>query len=588
MTGIRRAFCLFLSFSILISAAFCSTAWVLRTYAAQRGYVDATDVNIREDATTKSKSLGKTPLYEKVYVTVNGQKTGVDGYIWYNITYNGITGYIRGDFIKIIEQTEDATFEEQLNAFPESYKPYLRDLHAVYPNWKFYADKINLTLDEAVELEAPRLNATPITYKTVHYTTAKSWLSMGFGAYEYSQNKWVLRDTSYYIASRELVKYYMDPRNFLDGSYIYTFMLQGYDGSAQNADGVRNIVKNTFLDTDEYINIIMDAAQQSGVSPYVIAAKIIQEQGTKGTSPLISGTYAGYEGYYNYFNVAASSDTSGDKVKNGLNYARAHGWNSRSASIIGGAKFYARNYISVGQNTFYYMDYNIKNPSLINHQYATAVYDAANKGKGLAKTYSSDRNGSLSFVIPVYNGMGDTAAAKPAENGNLNNYYFDSIEVYGLSDSFNRFKYNYTLAVSGDTSIKVTVPAGAAYVSASSFALNAGVTDIVLTVRGQSGYTTDYRLSVKADRACTVYINSNGSSPVPTPDPTPSGNARGDTNGDGVVNGRDAANIQLHILGIRNLSGSAFTAADTNGDGVVNGRDAANVQLHILGIRNLT
>ena len=98
------------------------------------------------------------------------------------------------------------------------------------------------------------------------------------------------------------------------------------------------------------------------------------------------------------------------------------------------------------------MDYNIKNPSLINHQYATAVYDAANKGKGLAKTYSSDRNGSLSFVIPVYNGMGDTAAAKPAENGNLNNYYFDSIEVYGLSDSFNRFKYNYTLAVSGDTS----------------------------------------------------------------------------------------------------------------------------------------
>ena len=145
-----------------------------------------------------------------------------------------------------------------------------------------------------------------------------------------------------------------------------------------------------------------------------------------------------------------------------------------------------------------------------------------------------------------------------------------------------------TTAVSGDTSIKVTVPAGAAYVSASSFALNAGVTDIVLTVRGQSGYTTDYRISVKADRACTVYINSNGSSPVPTPDPTPSGNARGDTNGDGVVNGRDAANIQLHILGIRTLSGSAFTAADTNGDGVVNGRDAANVQLHILGIRNLT
>ena len=49
----------------------------------------------------------------------------------------------------------------------------------------------------------------------------------------------------------------------------------------------------------------MDAAAQSGVSPYVLAAMILQEQGTNGGTPLISGNYSGYSGYYNFFNVEA-------------------------------------------------------------------------------------------------------------------------------------------------------------------------------------------------------------------------------------------------------------------------------------------
>ena len=54
-----------------------------------------------------------------------------------------------------------------------------------------------------------------------------------------------------------------------------------------------------------YADAIMSAAQSSGVSPYVIAAMIIQEQGRNGTGNSISGNYAGYTGYYNYFNVGA-------------------------------------------------------------------------------------------------------------------------------------------------------------------------------------------------------------------------------------------------------------------------------------------
>lgn len=44
----------------------------------------------------------------------------------------------------------------------------------------------------------------------------------------------------------------------------------------------------------------------------------------------------------------------------------------------------------------------------------------------------------------------------------------------------------------------------------------------------------------------------------------------------------------MHILEIKLLSGNAFKGGDTNGDGVINGRDAANIQMHILDIKYLT
>jgi hypothetical protein len=43
----------------------------------------------------------------------------------------------------------------------------------------------------------------------------------------------------------------------------------------------------------------------------------------------------------------------------------------------------------------------------------------------------------------------------------------------------------------------------------------------------------------------------------------------------------------MHILGVQLLSGDGFTAGDTNGDGIINGRDLANVQMHILGVKSL-
>ena len=63
---------------------------------------------------------------------------------------------------------------------------------------------------------------------------------------------------------------------------------------------------------------------------------------------------------------------------------------------------------------------------------------------------------------------------------------------------------------------------------------------------------------------------------------------KGDSTRDGRITMEDKIAIQSHILGISTLTGDAFTGADTNSDNVVNGRDLANVDLHLLGVKMIT
>ena len=568
MNGLRRFSCIILSLVILIITAF---GCVIVTAAAARiGYVNATDVRMRKDAGTKSEIIMSGISYATV--TVNGEKRDPDGDLWYNVTYNGVTGYIYAEYVQIIEQTADKDFEEQLKAFPSGYHSALKALHAVYPNWQFHADNVNLTLDEAVQLEISRKQIK---------TQYESWLSMGPGAYDYDKNQYVLQDTDWYVASREVIKYYMDPRNFLGADTVFTFMLQGYDPSKQTEAGVRKIVKGTFLDTDKYVSYIMKAAKETSYSPYVMASKILQEIGrNNGNSSFISGKYPGFEGYYNYFNINATGNNDTEKIVKALTYAKEHGWDTREKAIIGGAEFCSDGYIKAGQNTYYYMDFNIKNPNRIWHEYAGAIHDASSKGKILSSAYTSDKSSVVSFSIPVYKNTGG-ATVMPKENNNLNNYYFKTLSAPGLTPTYSMtdFVYEYSLRVTGNTNIAYTVPSGASYAGAASFKLKKGANTVVLPVKSQSGYINNYKIFVEATTDCTLTIG--GSTP-------PVKTIPGDTNGDGIVNGRDLANVQMHILGIKALSGEAFTRADTNSDGKINGRDLANVQMHILGIKSLT
>ncbi len=571
MNKICRMTCIFLSVIIMLSAAFDTTFGVSAANVAY--YLDDYDVNIHEDASTSSKSLGKLSY---VWLTKNGEKKGTDGYVWFNVTYGDITGYIRSDFIKEITVQTDTSFEAQLAAFPESYRSYLRELHAVYPNWKFYADNINMTLDKAVSLELVR---------KVTDLKSLSWRSMDLGSYDWGDGdtgKWVsLEKGRWYYVSREVIKYYMDPRNFLNASYIYIFMQQNYDPVRQTEEGLRKVISGTFLEkgyggeNDAYVKDIMAAASSSKVNPYILAGTIIQEQGVNGTSDLISGNYSGYEGYYNFFNISANGE---NPTLNGLKYAKDKGWNTRSKAIAGGAQFCGNSYVSTGQNTYFYMNYNIKEPDRIWHQYATAVHDSASKGYNVSKTYADLKTAELDFLIPVYKDMPSSVSEIPPKNDKLNNYYFNSISVSGLTPSFDRFTYSYDLKVSGDTTVSITVPSGASYTGAANYKLKKGSNRITLSVKSQTGYTNGYVIDVEADKDCVLYVDTSGKTPAVI---------CGDTNDDGKINGRDLANVQMHILGVKLLSGNGFSGGDTNGDGKINGRDLANVQMHILGVKLL-
>lgn len=283
---------------------------------------------------------------------------------------------------------------------------------------------------------------------------------------------------------------------------------------------------NTGSGSKLYVDIIMDAAAQSGVSPYVLAAMILQEQGTNGGSPLISGNYSGYPGYYNFFNVEAYQSGSMSAIQTGLRYASQSGsygrpWNTVEKSIIGGAQNYGDNYVKAGQNTFYLKKFNVQGSNLYKHQYMTNIQGAASEAERLSKAYSSVKDSALEFQIPVYNNMPETACAAPVGDGSPNNKLSSlSAEGYSLTPSFGKDTESYNLIVNTSvSSIQVNAAAAdskASVSGAGSIPLNGSTTDIAITVTAENGSARTYTLHVVKQDGGPVPSGSSGSAGSPS------------------------------------------------------------------------
>ena len=493
------------------------------------------------------------------------------------------------------------TFEQQLAAFPARYHAAIQELHELYPNWTFVPDLLSVKFADAVREE------TVFPRKLVPASYNDSLKSMTREAYDWSTATYRQNAGSWVGAAKEVIAYQMDPLTYLNYNDAYAFALQSYTGGETKEILIEHGIKNTFLNADipvaddykTYADAIMAAAQQSGVNPYMLASTIIQEQGTDGASALISGTYAGaggkYKGYYNFFNIGASGKTQTDVVENGLKQAMNEGWSTPSKAIIGGAKYYAKNYIAVGQNTYYYKNFNVKNGNY-NHQYAQNVYDTRNSATKLRGYYINESNAALTLLIPVYQNMPEIVEP-PVNNTGKNNYYFNTLTGANFSPAFDSFSYEYVVNISGDTKLGGTFPQGASYVGQTLFALAPGWNGVSLVLRAESGNTNTYHFSVNAATACTLTFVP-GETVSPTADDTPTTPVtpvtppapvitRGDINGDGRISVADLGAVKFHLLGKTALSGNAFTAADVNKDGRISVADLGAIQFHLLKRINL-
>ena len=290
----------------------------------------------------------------------------------------------------------------------------------------------------------------------------------------------------------------------------------------------------------------MKAGEQSGVNPYVLAAMIMQEQG-KGTSPLISGNYSGYEGYYNFFNVEAYQSGSMSAIQRGLWYASQSGsygrpWNTVEKSILGGSMNYGDNYVKAGQNTFYLKKFNVQGSNLYKHQYMSNVQAAASEGAKLSQAYTAHmKSSALEFLIPVFNNMPGQACPAPTGDGSPNNKLSGlGVDGFGLTPTFNKDTESYNLIV--DTSVSsINVQASAADSRASvngtgNISLGAGTTDVTVTVTAQNGTTRTYTIHVakQSGGPTSGTVNTPGGSSGASPGGSSGG---GGSQGPGGSNG---------------------------------------------------
>lgn len=570
---IKKMISYILSFAIAASmAASCLTA----SAANMTGSCTADVLNVRSGAGTGYSKTGTVSYGDSL--TILSETTDSSGAKWYKISCGNLTGYVSAAYVQLTSSgsqgSSDADFESYMTkqGFPESYKPYLRKLHEQHPKWIFTAQKLGVDWNTALKEECV------VGRNLVHSSALASWKSMEKGAYDFNGGYWYGLDGSWVAASKEIIMYYMDPRNFLNDTYIFMFENQSYDPSYQMESGVKTILADTFMsgsytcpDTKKkytYSQTFMDAAKKSGVSPYHLASRCRNEQGVNG-APQSLGTVKGYENYFNFFDIQAYATSTMTAAEMGCKYAKTTNptyllpWTNQYKSIVGGSIFLGTGYITKGQDTLYLQKFDMVDGGngLYYHQYMTCVFGQANEAISLKNAYSQDiLNSAMEFKIPVYNNMPDKLCPKPTSSGDNNNY-LKSLSVSGtsISPKFDKFTASYTAKVNAEVS-SVTVNANplgkSAKVSGNGkVSLKTGENTVKVTCTAASGVKRTYTIKITRKAASQTL-------------------QQGDVNGDKYLTVVDALLMLRYNAGKTQLDPAQLKRADMNGDGKVDVIDA--------------
>lgn len=343
------------------------------------------------------------------------------------------------------------SFGELLEAgFPPSYAHKLSALRNDYPAWRFVPLNISA-------MSSGYTFTYVLTKETEDPETNLVSPSAAYSKYR-DNSLGAIYDGGWYSASDEAVRYFLDPRNFLDDERI--FMFEDISAAMQITEAEQicaSILKGTFMEKLTLSNgksvarYLAEIGAELGISAPFLAARIRLEQGVGG-SPLSGGSCGtmlaqyykngvqrderglvsapssgyteselkSYDGLYNFFNIGASGTGLFNIYLGGMNTARkgtaekagewdGASWNTDWKGIYGGALCLKNKYIDDYQNTLYLQKFNVDPRSRRNFwgQYMQNVMGAYTESGSVSAAYSAAgiKHGAFTFLIPVYSGM---------------------------------------------------------------------------------------------------------------------------------------------------------------------------------------
>ena len=495
-----------------------------------------------------------------------------------------------------VTYTYTANSNDLPNDFEQKYPGYtvvLNNMIKSHPNWTFKLYETGLDWETVINSEYQGHWSSPKNLVPSNYSS--EWICSICGTREY--------DTSgrWYCASRGAIEYVMDPRNSVTEGNIFQYLLLANDTNITKEQVTAMASKISYLNNQEIINGIYEAANELNINPFYIIGKILQEQGS-GASALCSGQgYNGqFIGYYNLFNVKASGNGTEEVILNGLSYAKECGWDTPKKSIEGGIGL-IKNYITRGQDTLYYQKFNVTYSPYYANQYAQNIFDSQSIGQRLKGYYMEADliESNFIFEVPLYMNMpsspvkspsissvegelayvnaigglalraspgGDTIAyvsegaqiviTKRATDKSSDGYYWDQVSTP------NGTGYMAREAKDGSKTYLVVIKQYEISGENIKVAPGTGITAIPGATTASEVFGTGAQINFEGKTYNLVIL--------------------GDVNGDGKISPADYVKVKNKIMNVTSMNEISECAADANRDGKISPADYVKIKNHIM------
>ena len=249
-----------------ISILFSLASYFVVSAATQSGYITDLDIptkvrttptskittNILKDSSGLNVVLGSRHPVTVIETVSSDGDTSIPKWCHIEFTYNGkkYEGYVNAEWVVIKTTTDDYEMPEGV---PEIYKEYIENLLSLHPNWNFVFYDTKLDWNDVISTDIQGALGRSVIYYTLPY----SYRSTQSGAYNWREDKWLNPDneSGWYQANEQTIAYYMDPRNFLNEQNVFMFEALSYDSKTQTLDGVKKILKGSFMDGVNIKNI---------------------------------------------------------------------------------------------------------------------------------------------------------------------------------------------------------------------------------------------------------------------------------------------------------------------------------------------